>query len=579
MPYIVEPLAPSAKVKSFKKAPSPIAGEAFAPHWAGDWDRRFFNFPGGSIVQFDLSRLTLSDFRTMRDHYQVNATLNVMTFMLHQMDWKIECTNSKIQKFVTDNIKMVWTPLIRAISQAFWSGYAPSILQWENEPGSSTIQLTKIKDIMPETAWVHWKMVEGYAPPNRVKPKIAVFDGMKIWGQDWPVPTENTFWYPLLMENGDYFGRKLLRPVFTSWYFSILIHLFSNRYFERFGEPVPIGRAPYDEDITVNSSTGTPQKINGAQLMVQTLQSLRNRSVVVLPNDRTILGNASHGTAAAYDYEIEYLESQMRGADFERYLMRLDEEISLGLFTPLLILRTADVGSYNLGSTHWNMYLNMLNAIAGDMKYYIDNFILSRMVDYNFGTNAPRAQIEFRKMGDDRKDIVLAMLQALIAKGAAKANMAELGDIAGLTLEEVKAVTNGPTDPNQPPGKQPPAKADTGGKGSSGGNTGSSGGSKKAANNSKKIIYDIADRVAAQAGKFVRESTDGADFSPSLGYARQFAEALASDGFENPGGVAEEVAEFTALFVSDFNKKHLSSPRLSEVIQSVMISKLEGVNA
>jgi hypothetical protein len=52
----------------------------------------------------------------------------------------------------------------------------------------------------------------------------------------------------------------------------------------------------------------------------------------------------------------------MRGADFERYMTRLDEEMSIGLFTPILLLRTADVGSYNLGQGHMQIYLWMLNA-------------------------------------------------------------------------------------------------------------------------------------------------------------------------------------------------------------------------
>ena len=51
------------------------------------------------------------------------------------------------------------------------------------------------------------------------------------------------------MENGNYYGRKLLNACFTPWYFSTLIHLFANRYYERFGEPIPIGRAPFDEDV------------------------------------------------------------------------------------------------------------------------------------------------------------------------------------------------------------------------------------------------------------------------------------------------------------------------------------------
>jgi hypothetical protein len=191
--------------------------------------------------------------------------------------------------------------------------------------------------------------------------------------------------------------------------------------------------------------------------MVTALQGLRSGAVVVLPNDRTPTGN---GNTMEYDYDIEYLESQMRGADFERYLMRLDEEMSIGLFTPLLILRTADVGSYNLGTTHWNMYLNMLNAIVGDFKSYADPYILDRMVDFNFGPKAARARLHFRKMGDDKLELVKALLTSMVGKGTAKPDMVQLGDIAGLTVEEVEILV----EPGGAPGDDPAVDKDGKGK-------------------------------------------------------------------------------------------------------------------
>jgi hypothetical protein len=553
--------------QNFAKGPQPITGEAFAPRWAGDLDKYIFTMPGGGVVLFDLSKLTLADFRTMRDHYQVNACLAVMTFMLHQMDWKIECDNPKVATMVTENIQTIWTPMIRALSQAFWAGYSPNILQWEN--GSRYTELTKIKDLIPEECWVNWKTVDGYAPPGFLPPKIRVFDGIRTYGTQWPVPVENSLWYPLLMENGDYFGRKLLRPVFTSWYFSILVHLFSNRYFERFGEPVPVGRASYEEEITIPTPGGGTKKVLGADLMVQVLQNLRNRSVVVLPNDRTMIGNRSGANAVAYDYEIEYLESQMRGADFERYLMRLDEEISLGLFTPLLILRTADVGSYNLGSTHWNMYLNMLNAIAGDMKYFIDNFVLSRMVDYNFGTKAPRAKIIFRKMGDDRKDVVMALLQALMGGGTVKPDLDQLGDIAGLTFDEVKIITqpNGNPDnpaPTKTPAKTSPTKTPS---------------TKK---NSRAVVAEIATRTAAQFNKFVREGADGAVFEPSFGHERQLEVALGQDGATDPARIVSEVFRVGKVWMQEIPRDAskatdvLNASLVEEVLSSKIGDLLDG---
>jgi hypothetical protein len=561
-------------VTTYKKASPPKLGEVFAPRWAGHHDRYIFTMPGGGAVMFDLNKLTLADFRTMRDHYQVNATLAVLTFMIHQMDWKIECENKKIADFVTANIENVWTQLIRGISQAFWAGYSPCVLQWENDLSSSSIQLTKVKDLIPEEACVNWKEVEGYAPPEyAIKPKIKIYDGIKVIGQGWPVPVDNTLWYPLLMENGDYYGRKLLRPVFTSWYFSLLMHLFSNRYFERFGEPVPVGRASYEDEITVGG-----KKVLGSDLMVQILQNLRNRSVVVLPNDRSPTGT---GNQTEWDYDIEYLESQMRGADFERYLMRLDEEISLGLFTPLLILRTADVGSYNLGSTHWVLYLQMLNAIAGDAKAYIDKFILSRMVSMNFGVNATPAKIIFRKQGDDKIELVKTLIGGLVGRGVAKPDIVQLGDIAGLTLEEVELLAQDPNNPQGSPGGQPaqnPKKSGTGGKGSSGSGSGGKGQPKKDTKNSRAVVDEVALRLAGQIGRAIKEGSSSSGVEFSFGYQRQFEEALRKDEIENPTGVVVSVYDFTKAWLSDLPWSYLQDqPNVGELVKNTMQARLEEV--
>lgn len=422
----------------FKKASPPKMGEAFGS-WAGR-DVQYSTLPGGSVVQMDLSKLTIHDYRAMRDHYQVNASLSVLSFMLHQSDWVIECEDKKIREHCEKNMAEIWTQLNRGMSTALWAGYAPCVLQWENDTNNRLVELKKIKDLVPEECEVAWKEVEGWAPPEFKKPKMKIYNGIKQLGARWPIPVENSYWYPMLMEHGDYYGRKLLRPAFQSWFFSILLHLFANRYYERFGEPVPVGRAPFDDEIAIGGTS-----VKGNTYMLSLLTQLRNRSAVVLPNDTTDLGDGKR----SFDYDIEYLESQMRGADFERYMTRLDEEISLGIFTPILLMRTSDVGSYNLGTSHMQLWLWMLNAINGDRKQYIDKYILAPMVDFNFSPNAPRAKIKFRKMGSNNVEMVRALIQELIRGGKAKPDLEELGQMAGLTLEEVRETTTPPPVPGQ----------------------------------------------------------------------------------------------------------------------------------
>lgn len=799
----------------FTKEKPPKLGPSFG-NWSGR-DVEYLTLPGGGLVQFDLSRLRLSDYRVMRDHYQVNASLSVLMFMVHQADWRIECEDKKVRDLCTYNLDRIWTRLIRSLSQAFWAGYSPNVLEWENE--DRRVIVSKVKDLIPEQCEVKWKEIEGWAPPHGSGNKQKIYDGIKQHGTRWDIPVENcvhpdtkilcadlvwrragelrvgdkivavdeedrgerggrggrqyceativvnnamrkcsvavnidghdpivcsedhpflvrvsgdrgavdyketfsgsclqcgktviqsnlgrtryycdetcagryrtakrrgqginvaehwkwvnavdlkpgakiawfadpweydgsreagwlagvfdgegclsngqltisqnpgvvsdaiknelgrlgfifdfrqnrdagqftiqggmreimrfmalirpmrlspkfgwegvwlkigksvdlatvreviaigeqpissiqtssgtfitggaithnSLWYPILMENGNYWGRKLLRPAYTSWFFSILVHLFSNRYFERFGEPVPVGRAPFDDEVSFEGQT-----IKGNELMLTVLEQLRNRSVVVLPNSRS-----SHNDGQSYeDYSIQYLESQMRGADFERYLTRLDEEISLALFTPLLLLRTSDVGSYNLGIEHMKVYLWMLNALMQDIREYVERYLLYPLTNYNFGKNADRPRLEFRKLGKENVETVRAILAEMTKNGQVKPNFDELSQITGMTLQEVKILTEdeddddtGSSDTDTRTGRQRGRRTEPRGTG-------------EARATGKKV----SSRISAQVTKDFRSGNWGKR-KLTLGYRRRMVQALIADGF---AGNAEEAVD------------------------------------
>lgn len=548
-----------------KKADPPKTGAAFG-QWAGR-DITFASLPGGGVVQFDLSKLTLADYRAMLDHYQVNSSQAVLSFMQHQSDFHIECDDKKIADLVEGQIRERWTQLNRAMAQANWAGFSPNVLEWENDVNSKQLVLNKVKDLIPEECRVNWKEELGWAPPNRTPPKFKTFDGIKQFGMGWPIPVDNSFWYPLLMSNGDYYGKKLLRPAFTSWFFSMLIHLFANRYYERFGEPTPIGRAPFDDELAVEPD-GAP--VRGADYMMSVLQNLRNRGVVILPNDVTEWGGSHTGSSSKvhYDYDIEYLESQMRGADFERYLTRLDEEISLAMFTPILLMRTADVGSYNLGVGHMQMYLWMLNAMNDDRAYYINKYVTSPMVDYNISPNAPRAKIVFRKLGNISAEVLQAVLTALIQHGNAIPDLEQLGTMTGMTLKEIKQTTKPPPAPGAPdpaaPAPNPAAPTEPAGP--------------KPKNADFTEIHataqEILNRVRPQVERAFRERTLNRDTKLSMGYKRKFERALEDAGIENAVTVANEfygrldnwLGDVVALGESEFSGPDTFMAMFSRVV-------------
>jgi hypothetical protein len=500
------PRSSATKTTEHRKADAPFTGEI--GQWASE-GLQFATLPGGGVLQFDLNRLTLADYRAMRDHYQINANLTLLTFMIHQIDWRIECSDKRIANEIEEQLRPLWSQIVRGMAQAFWAGFSPLVLQYENDVQNRRITLDKVKDLMPEDSDVNWKEIRGYNPGNAVaKKRYYVYDGIKQVGESHPIPVENTLWYPLLMENGNYSGRKLLRSAFVPWFFSMLIHLYANRYFERFGEPLPIGRADYDNEFNINGEV-----VSGRKAMENILYQLRSRSVVVLPSDRD-------PETKEFTFDLEYLESQMRGADFERYLTRLDEEMSLGLFTPILMLRTVDVGSYNLGINHMQVWMWMLNAIAADMKTYLDKYLIQRLKAFNFSPNAPRAEWKPRPLGKQDTETMRAIILAMVREKMVKpADLVEFGQALGLSLQEIREIRedgDGDGDQTDERTGRPERNDATGG---------------LRVENSRATSGEISERVRTQVTKAFREGTFGTgDFMPALGYRRRFEESLMADG-------------------------------------------------
>lgn len=525
-------------LSSFKKAPTPKTGEQYGI-WAGD-NVSIFQLPGGGAIGFDLNNLTLADFRQMKDHYQINASLSVLTFMLHQTEWHIECENKKIANMCEEMLTEVWSALVRSMAQAFWAGYSPNVLQWENDVEGKRVQLDKIKDLIPEDCKVKWKKVEGTPDSNGIKPKFSIYDGIEQFGATRPIPVDNSYWYPLLMEYGDYYGKKLLRPAFQSWFFSILIHLFANRYYERYGEPVPVGRAPYEDEINVEG-----KEMKGNQLMQLLMTQLRNRSTVVLPSERTAYGQEQD---PKYDYTLEYLESQMRGADFERYLTRLDEEMSLALFTPILMMRTAEVGSYNLGVGHTQVYLWMLNAITGDWARYINKYILSPMTNFNFSVNAPRPKIRFAKMGKVNTELLRTVVSEMMKAGMGGPDLREMSELTGMTFKEFTTVTAPDAKDAGDTTGEPDDTAD--GSGANGGDS------------PRGTAGQVAARLAPQIKKAFKAGTVR-DLKPDFGYKKQFEIALKLAGHANPSAATDQYYDKLGSLVTNLaSSDDIQSPEM-----------------
>ncbi|MCW5942913.1 MAG: hypothetical protein KIS66_11820 [Fimbriimonadaceae bacterium] len=79
--------------------------------------------------------------------------------------------------------------------------------------------------------------------------------------------------------------------------------------------------------------------------------------------------------------------------------------------------QTAETGTYNLGETQIELFLENAEAILDDLKGAIEEQVLRDFVDYNFGASAPRLEIVFQPLDAKIKRMLLSALIGLLAQG------------------------------------------------------------------------------------------------------------------------------------------------------------------
>lgn len=414
-----------------------IGDNKFVPSW-GQWDQELIRMPGGSLLQFDYNQLSLQDYRQMQDHHQINVSLSLLTFMIAQVPWRLEGGNEEHRDKIEENLKSVWPRFIRSIAPAYWAGYSPVAIEYSQE-ADGMVRIKKLKDIAPELAQPHYKEVAGHGSRagGSPTPKIKVFNGIKVHGQNRPVPVENSFWYSVLTQNGSFQGKKLLRPSFAPWYFSQIIQLYYNRYLERFGEPTIIARAPFGEKFE-SSVAGEPD-VSAKAAMEAVAQGIRSQSSATLPADQ--FEDMDGTPTGMYKYTVEYLEGMMRGADFDRALSRFDEAMSLGVFSPALLYRTSDVGSYNLGETHMSVFLWMTNSLIDDLADFINNYIVHRLCDLNGWPKRHPTEglmrFEAKNQGQETLALYRQLFQAMIQGKLAEPDLDDLSQVVGMKVNRI----------------------------------------------------------------------------------------------------------------------------------------------
>lgn len=370
-------------------------------------------------VKYNSETISLDTYRKISKYYQVAAALNVISYSIQQIDWFIQASNPTVKKVLTLAVEQIWNRLIRSISKSFIYGFSANVKVFtlKKIDGKNYIVYKKIRDLDPKYCDV-------------CLDKYGNYDGFWYKKGDTlsqkKINPDYSFWYTSNMENGNLYGDSMLKTIYEPWWFSKKIHTFSNRYYERFGEPLVVGRAP--SNTKIKDSKGN---IKSAQeVMDGVIANIRNHSSVQMPSDRD-------ENTKEYQYVLEFLESQARGYDFNNYLDRLDKEIAIGLLLPELMFGGTKGGSYSLGTSQIEVFYTNLMGIMDNIQDYVNLYILPQLIEFNFDKNKD-AKFAYQPLSSSSKKIITDIILSLINKGEIAPEISQLEERSGIKLNKIE---------------------------------------------------------------------------------------------------------------------------------------------
>jgi len=369
----------------------------------------------GEKLLYNEDKISLETYKRISRHYQVSAALAVISYSIQQIDWFIQADNATVKEVTTVAIEKIWNRLIRAVSKSFVYGYSPCVKVFTIEKinGKEYIVYKKIKDLNPSLCQVK---VDDYGNYDGFVYKKGTLDGVTV-------KPDYSFWYTNDMENGNHYGKSMLKTVYKPWWYNEKMHQFANRYYERFGEPLVIGRSP--SGAKVKDISGVVKEAQA--LMREIVEGVKNHTSVTLPSDKDEKGNDI--------YELKYLESQMRGFDFENYFRRLDMEILRGLFLPDLILGGERGGSYALGAAQMQVFYTNLMGIMDNIVDYVNLYILPQIVEFNF-EKSRKAKFTYQPLSGESKKNIQEMIMQLIKNSRLMPDVPQLEERSGFKFKE-----------------------------------------------------------------------------------------------------------------------------------------------
>lgn len=340
-------------------------------------------------------------------------------------------TNRKAQKYIDSLWMNCYTSLEQVIEElilALVFGWAVGELVLRQEDGR--IWLDDVPFLLPESTTI---AIESN-PKAQNFGRVRGFKQKNGSGQE--LPKDRMVYWAHRIRNSNPYGQSRLKPAYKSWFFKDVFLKDWGRALSTFGSPIAVAEMtnPKTQDVDASGNPTTT-----GQNMLTTLQNLSGGSSIV------------HGIGDKIRLEQAKVSV---GKDFESGENHLNKCILRALLIPALLFEPTDIGSFALGSKHFEIFMRSIARIVKDLHRVLLLQIYRPLLTLNFGPKCPLGEFKAQVLEEEDLKLWAEILFSLVSAGFMSKR--ELDDLnAGRAKFNLKPLTKLPEpDPSAPEAPQ-----------------------------------------------------------------------------------------------------------------------------
>jgi hypothetical protein len=350
----------------------------------------------GRVFIYSPDAISVEEYDQMREEGQIKAGLCLVKLPIQQADWSINCEDPDISAFCNQVIKPIWPDWIRNMLLGFDFGYSCFEFIWGKE---YDMRVTQTQGNSPSSNVRIYPQATVLKKLTHLDPKTIYllayrwsgdFAGVRQYvGTGATIPGSKCYLFPNDVEFQEWYGRSLLKSCYPYWQFKKLMLEWTNVYYETYALPIRKGRYPVGKVEMGVDGNGVPVYMDNDDAMMELLEGLRNNGAVALPGNRYEDAN--------YQWDIEFMQSNSSGADQIAYIRYLDLMLLKSMLVPQLALEDtgSGLGSGGVAQTQVDFFFLNEAARMRQIEGCMTNQVLTHLVRYNFGPNAPKASFKF----------------------------------------------------------------------------------------------------------------------------------------------------------------------------------------